>query len=101
MGLKIFGMGFIINKNSYLRDSWNCLDFLIVVTAYIPYIIQGQSSVNLSSLRALRILRPLRTISSVKSLKVILLAFFASLPMLLDTFFILMFVFLIFAIAGL
>lgn len=40
MVLKIIGMGFIFNKQSYLRDYWNILDFVIVVTAYIPYIVK-------------------------------------------------------------
>ena len=29
--LKIIGMGFMVNKKSYLRDPWNCIDFVIVV----------------------------------------------------------------------
>ena len=33
--LKIIGMGFVLNKGSYLRDPWNILDFFIVVSAYI------------------------------------------------------------------
>ena len=30
--LKIFAMGFILHKYSYLRDGWNVIDFLIVIT---------------------------------------------------------------------
>ncbi len=30
--LKIIGMGFIIHKSSYLRQGWNIIDFLIVIT---------------------------------------------------------------------
>jgi len=47
MFLKIFGMGFLFNKHAYLRDAWNVLDFIIVVTAYIPYIFK-RDAVNLS-----------------------------------------------------
>ncbi|EGR28450.1 hypothetical protein IMG5_174890 [Ichthyophthirius multifiliis] len=99
--LKILGMGFFLNPGAYLRDGWNILDFLIVVTSLIPVIIGGNSSVNLSSLRSLRVLRPLRTISSIKELKVILLTLFSALPYLGNTLIILIFFFLIFAIAGL
>lgn len=28
---KIIGMGFICHKNAYLRDSWNWIDFVVVV----------------------------------------------------------------------
>ena len=34
MNMKIVGMGFIFGKDSYLRDSWNILDFLIVITSW-------------------------------------------------------------------
>ena len=93
-------MGFITNKGAYLKDGWNILDFIIVVVSLIP-VIFGNSSVNLSSLRSFRVLRPLRTISSIKSLKVLLVTLFSALPYLANTIIILIFFFLIFAIAGL
>lgn len=39
MLLKIIGMGFILNKGAYLRDYWNILDFVIVITSYYPLIL--------------------------------------------------------------
>lgn len=30
--LKIFGMGFILHRYSYFRQSWNIIDFIIVVS---------------------------------------------------------------------
>ena len=30
--LKIFGMGFIIHKYSYIRQGWNILDFIIAIS---------------------------------------------------------------------
>lgn len=68
MSCKIVGLGFVLNKGSYLRDGWNMLDFVIVVSSLLPLILGGNKSVNLTSLRSLRILRPLRTISSIKAL---------------------------------
>lgn len=32
MTIKIVAQGFIIHKNSYLRDVWNWLDLIVVVT---------------------------------------------------------------------
>ena len=61
----------------------------------------GSSSVNLSVLRAFRVLRPLRTISSVEGLRVLVTALISALPLLRDTIIVLIFFFLIFAIAGL
>ncbi len=100
MFLKIFGLGFLFNKGAYLRDTWNILDFVIVITSYIPYILSTSKTVNLSSLRSLRVLRPLRTISSIKALRNLLAALFAAIPLLSDQIIILMFFYTIFAIAG-
>lgn len=99
MLLKILGMGFIMGRKAYLRDYWNLLDFVIVVTAYIP-IFFTSSNINLKPLRSLRVLRPLRTISSVKSLRNVVATLLTALPMLVDSLFILFFVLFVFAIAG-
>lgn len=64
--LKIIVQGFVFGKGTYLRESWNILDFLIVVSTIINWILTAFSTVNISyvrSLRALRSLRPLRMIS--------------------------------------
>ena len=71
-------MGFILNKGSYLRDSWNILDFTIVITSFISAFSSGGGGGSLASLRALRILRPLRTISTIKALKDILITLFSA-----------------------
>jgi len=36
MCLKIIGKGFIFGKNAYLKDHFNILDFIIVVTSWLP-----------------------------------------------------------------
>ena len=100
MVLKILGMGFIMNRNAYLRDYWNILDFIIVVTAYIPLVFNS-GSVDLKALRSLRVLRPLRTISSVKSLRTVVTTILTAIPLLINALFILFFVLFIFSIAGL
>lgn len=33
--IKIIGMGFISEPGTYLRDGWNILDFLVVITSII------------------------------------------------------------------
>jgi hypothetical protein len=32
--LKIFAMGFVLHKKAYLRDWWNAMDFMIVISGY-------------------------------------------------------------------
>jgi len=110
MVLKIIGLGFIMGEGSYLRDWWNVMDFIIVITSLLS--VGGNeeaaagpsddedSGFNASSMRAFRVARPLRTISSIKGLKVLMTALISALPMLSDTIIILFGFFLTFAIAG-
>lgn len=83
MFLKIFAMGFILNKDAYMRDLWNMMDILIVVTSWVPVFLTN-SNINLSAFRTLRILRPLRTIKNIKALRSILVALISALPLLKD-----------------
>ena len=36
--LKIIGMGFICGTNAYLKDAWNWLDFIVVVSSLLTEI---------------------------------------------------------------
>lgn len=116
MIVKILGLGFILNKGSYLRSVWNILDFVIIGSAYLT-IMQtappadpnieidldaevSSAGFNLNSLRAFRVLRPLRAITSIKGLRVLVLSVIKAMPLLKDTLIVLMFFFLIFAIAS-
>lgn len=29
--LKIIAFGFVLHKNSYLREAWNCIDLIVVI----------------------------------------------------------------------
>lgn len=116
MGLKILGLTFIMGPDAYIRDVWNQLDFFIVMSSYVTMALEAQtageedtvdrpgpevkeSSFSVSGLRVFRVLRPLKTISSVKGLRVLIVAVISALPLLKDTITILLFFFIIFAIA--
>jgi len=60
MTMKIIAMGFFMRAHSYLRDSWNIMDFSVVVLGWISSIINSE---NISAIKVIRILRPLRTIN--------------------------------------
>lgn len=64
--LKIVSYGFIYHKNSYLRDGWNWLDFIVVIIGWIELL---PNIPNLRGLRTLRVLRPLRSINAIPSMK--------------------------------
>lgn len=103
MFLKILGLGFVMNRGSYLRDPWNALDFVIVISGYLPIFFSGSSlgNINFSGLRSLRVLRPLKTVTAIQELRSLIITIFAAIPYLLEIMVVLMFTFLIFAIAGL
>ncbi len=98
MTIKIIAFGFVLSSKAYLRDPWNVLDFVIVSTSLLPLVININFSVN--SLRAIRVLRPLKTITKVKSLKMIVRTLFYSFSLVMDSLYILMFVMVVFSIAG-
>jgi len=100
MALKIFAMGFISNKNAYLRTFWNWMDFTIVTTGYIPFVLQN-SSINITGLRSLRVLRPLRAISFLEELKKILTALVKGIPNFLNVMIIYFFFLSFFGITSL
>ncbi len=62
--LKIVAMGFITGQYSYLKDNWNKLDFLIVVTGILDVLPIDSIS---TSFTAFRLLRPLRAIRLLRS----------------------------------
>jgi hypothetical protein len=63
MMLRIFSLGFIWNKGSYMRSYWCQLDFICVSTAYLELV--GSGGTSLGGLRAFRVLRPLRFVNNI------------------------------------
>jgi voltage-dependent calcium channel L type alpha-1D len=62
--VKVIAVGFVINgKTSYIRDTWNMLDFIIVIISIVSlFPIEAKISV-FKIIRMARLLRPLRIIS--------------------------------------
>ena len=65
MVVKILGLGFIMGEKAYIRDGWNILDFIIVVSSY-PSLFEeknpdgaDEGGFSLAGLRSFRVLRPL------------------------------------------
>ena len=72
--VKSIAQGFILDKGSYMRESWNQLDCFIVITSIIDLALTGVDLPIIKILRLLRILRPLRFISHNSSMKNIVIA---------------------------
>lgn len=55
--LKVLALGLALHPGAYLRDSWNWIDFVVVLIGWLAYI---PSISNVSVIRSFRIFRPLR-----------------------------------------
>jgi hypothetical protein len=97
--IKIMAMGFCSHKNSYMRDPWNWLDFLVVCIGIIEFI-PSLPAANLKALRTFRVLRPLRSINAFPSMRRLIGSLLASLPSLGNAVVFMFFIFLLFGILG-
>ena len=100
--IKSIALGFIQDEGSFLRESWNQLDFFIVITSFVD---MGMSITNadtevgaLKIIRLLRILRPLRVVSHNQAMKMIVTALFESVGAILNVLIVVLMVWLMFAI---
>lgn len=98
MIIKIIAFGFLLGQNAYLSDSWNKLDFFIVITGLISWA-SGADSFGI--FRVFRILRPLRLLTNMQGMRMLVVGFFESIPLLLNTLALLFFLFLMWGLFGL
>ena len=98
--LKVIALGFAMDDGSYLRDSWNGLDFFIVVTSVVDMMLSSTDIPALKVLRLLRMIRPLRVISHNPQLKMIVAALFESVGSIINVSVVVLIVWLMFAIYG-
>uniref|UniRef100_A0A4W3H790 Voltage-dependent T-type calcium channel subunit alpha n=1 Tax=Callorhinchus milii TaxID=7868 RepID=A0A4W3H790_CALMI len=98
MVIKMIALG-IFGPKCYLGDTWNRLDFFIVVAGMLEYSLDLQN-VSLSAVRTVRVLRPLRAINRVPSMRILVTLLLDTLPMLGNVLLLCFFVFFIFGIVG-
>ncbi|KAI4800170.1 hypothetical protein KUCAC02_014962 [Chaenocephalus aceratus] len=65
MVIKMLALG-IFGRRCYLGDTWNRLDFFIVMSGMIEYSLDLQN-LNFTAIRTVRVLRPLKAINRVPS----------------------------------
>ncbi|KAM3868483.1 calcium channel, voltage-dependent, N type, alpha 1B subunit, a [Diretmus argenteus] len=97
-GIKIIALGFAFHKGSYLRNGWNVMDFVVVLTGILA---TAGADFDLRTLRAVRVLRPLKLVSGIPSLQVVLKSIMKAMVPLLQIGMLLFFAILMFAIIGL
>lgn len=96
MVCKVVGMG-VLRPGGYLRESWNQIDFCILLTCWLPLVFPVE---NMTAFRCVRALRPLRAVSVLPGMRRQVGTILASLPKLTDVAMFSFFVFLIFGIVG-
>ena len=92
------------SPKAYLRSSWNRLDFVVVVSAWVTLLfnmlgLDGDFS-SMRALRMLRCLRPLRVISRYPGMRKVVGALLLSFWPMMNVILVLMLVWLMFAIIG-
>ncbi|XP_076841650.1 voltage-dependent R-type calcium channel subunit alpha-1E isoform X2 [Brachyhypopomus gauderio] len=100
--IKIVALGFVFHKGSYLRNGWNVMDFIVVLSGILATAGAHMNiPVDLRTLRAVRVLRPLKLVSGIPSLQIVLKSIMKAMVPLLQIGLLLFFAILMFAIIGL
>ncbi len=97
---KIIVYGFIFGPTTYLRDSWNQLDFFIVVASIVDTAVTQINIPMIKVLRLLRTFRPLRFITHNINMRIIVTALFKSLGAIFNTLIVVVVIWLMFSIVG-
>uniref|UniRef100_A0AAQ4Q8Z5 Voltage-dependent calcium channel alpha-1 subunit IQ domain-containing protein n=1 Tax=Gasterosteus aculeatus aculeatus TaxID=481459 RepID=A0AAQ4Q8Z5_GASAC len=101
-GIKLLALGFVFHKGSYLRNGWNVMDFIVVLSGILATAGAHMNiPVDLRTLRAVRVLRPLKLVSGIPSLQIVLKSIMKAMIPLLQIGLLLFFAILMFAIIGL
>ncbi|XP_074544873.1 voltage-dependent R-type calcium channel subunit alpha-1E-like isoform X3 [Halichoeres trimaculatus] len=101
-GIKLVALGFVFHKGSYLRNGWNVMDFIVVLSGILATAGSHMNiPVDLRTLRAVRVLRPLKLVSGIPSLQIVLKSIMKAMIPLLQIGLLLFFAILMFAIIGL
>eukprot|EP01047_Picozoa_sp_COSAG01_P082233 COSAG01_NODE_16704_length_1212_cov_75.863432_2_plen_229_part_01 len=69
MLLKSIAWGLLLGDGAYLKNPWNVLDFIVVVTGYADFIPGFDNDFGV--FRTLRLLRPLKTLTTIRSMRVL------------------------------
>lgn len=99
MVLKIIVYGFVVNGNdSYLRNPWNCMDFIIVIFSIISIVLSDLNIQFIKVIRMLRVLRPLRMVSRNEGLKLAVVSLINAVPSIINALVIAILFFILFGI---
>lgn len=84
-------------KGTYLSDTWNWIDFIVVITGLLSVFPQ---MANFSGLRTFRLFKPLKSLSQLPNIRILIGTLLKSVAQLGGVLSLAIFFFLIFAILG-
>jgi len=96
--LKIVAHGFVGIPGAYLRDGWNCLDFMIVLISIVSLAAPDVNTDAFKTLRTLRVLRPLRSVQRAPTLRVVVDCVMSCIPCFANIVLLLLGVYFTFAV---
>lgn len=97
--LKVISFGFAFNgPESYLKDPWNILDFIIVMLSLVSFAFGNKTNI-FKVFRTIRALRPLKVITKNEGFKAAVSSLIYSASDMVNALFITTLIFFIFAIA--
>jgi hypothetical protein len=95
--MKILRNGLMQCKNSYFKDPWSIVDFVIVVASFLDMVL---ANVSIPMVKVIRSLRPLRFVSKYRHMKIVVNSLARIVTPLLNVFIVIFIVWLIFGILG-
>jgi len=88
----MIAQGVFVHPNSYFRDGWNYLDFMVVLAGLTE--LTPLPNIPATGSRAFRVLRPLKSIRQFPRMRKLISGLIHSIPALINALFFMAFVFL-------
>lgn len=98
--IKIIAMGFYGKPSAYIMDTWNRIDFFVVVMSVVALIFSDLPGAIPRVLRVFRCIRPLRLINQNENVKKVFDALFMSAPAIANVLFLGFFTVFLFSVMG-
>ena len=96
--IKLLSRGFVLDDFTYLRDTWNWLDFSVIAMSYVTIAVDLGS---FAALRTFRVFRALKSVAVIPGLKTIVSAIVYAVKNLSDVIILTVFALAVFALLGL
>ena len=99
--IKIIVYGFIFNgENSYLRNIWNVMDFIIVMTSFLGFFEFAGDTQFIKIMRMLRVLKPLSMVGRNQGMRTVIQSLGHAIPEIANLLLVTIMILILFSILG-